>query len=47
VLALYRSAQDAFTTDDLGAVEAIGSGLGVAIEASAKPKRAATAAGAN
>ena len=32
VLALYRAGQDAFTNDDLRVVEAIASGLGVAIE---------------
>ena len=46
VLALYRAAQDAFTADDLRVAEAIGSGLGIAIENAAKPKAAADAAGA-
>jgi GAF domain-containing protein len=46
VLALYRAGQDAFTADDLRIAEAIGSGLGNAIEAAAKPKTSATSAGA-
>ena len=46
VLALYRSAQDAFTQDDLRVVEEIGAGLGIAIEAAARPKATATTAGA-
>jgi putative nucleotidyltransferase with HDIG domain len=46
VLALYRAKQDAFTADDLGVVEAIGAGLGVAIATAQKPKAAATGAGA-
>jgi len=45
VLALYRAAQDAFTADDLLVAEAIGAGLGTAIESAAKPKAAASAAG--
>jgi putative nucleotidyltransferase with HDIG domain len=45
VLALYRVEQDAFTADDLRIVEAIGEGLGVAIE-SARPKASAIGAGA-
>ncbi|HYM76153.1 MAG TPA: HD domain-containing phosphohydrolase [Candidatus Dormibacteraeota bacterium] len=45
VLALYRAAQDAFTADDLRIVEAIGSQLGSAIEAAAKPKAAGANAG--
>jgi putative nucleotidyltransferase with HDIG domain len=45
VLALYRSAQDAFTADDLRIVETIGSELGSAIEAAAKPKAAGANAG--
>jgi putative nucleotidyltransferase with HDIG domain len=40
VLALYRAGQDAFTADDLLVVEAIGSGLGVAIESAGKVKAA-------
>ncbi|MGO9085693.1 MAG: HD domain-containing phosphohydrolase [Candidatus Sulfotelmatobacter sp.] len=46
VLAVYRAAQDAFTADDLRVAEAIGSGLGIAIENAAKPRAAASAAGA-
>ncbi len=46
VLALYRAGQDAFTADDLRVAEAIGSGLGDAIDAAAKPKTSATSAGA-
>ena len=46
VLALYRAGQDAFTADDLSVVEAIGSGLGVAIATAQKPKTAAIGAGA-
>ncbi len=45
VLALYRAGQDAFTADDLRVVEAIGAGLGIAIE-SARPKASAIGAGA-
>jgi putative nucleotidyltransferase with HDIG domain len=45
VLALYRAGQDAFTPDDLQVVEAIGSGLGVAIENAGKAKAAAMGAG--
>ena len=45
VLALYRAGQDAFTADDLRAVEAIGSGLGVMIENADKPKASAIGAG--
>ncbi len=44
VLALYRASQDAFTADDLRVVEAIGSGLGVAIESAGKAKASATSA---
>ncbi len=40
VLALYRAGQDAFTADDLRVVEAIGSGLGVALESAGKVKAA-------
>jgi putative nucleotidyltransferase with HDIG domain len=46
VLALYRAGQDAFTADDLGVVEAIGSGLGVAIATASKPRTTAVSAGA-
>lgn len=46
VLALYRAGQDAFTADDLGVVEAIGAGLGVAIATAQRPKAAAISAGA-
>ena len=45
VLALYRAAQDAFTPDDLRVVEAIGAGLGVAIEDAGKLKSSAIGAG--
>ncbi len=45
VLALYRAGQDAFTADDLRVVETIVSGLGIAIESSAKPKVSAVSAG--
>jgi putative nucleotidyltransferase with HDIG domain len=47
VLALYRAEQDAFTADDLLVVEAIGSGLGIAVENAGKPKASAIGAGAN
>ncbi len=54
VLALYRAEQDAFTRDDLNVLEAVGSGLGVAIErclqraskAGSVVKTSASAAGA-
>jgi putative nucleotidyltransferase with HDIG domain len=46
VLALYRADQDAFTADDLRIVEAIASGLGVAIGSAGKPKASAIGAGA-
>jgi putative nucleotidyltransferase with HDIG domain len=45
VLALYRAGQDAFTADDLRVVEAIGSGLGIAIASAGKPKASAIGAG--
>ena len=45
VLALYRAGQDAFTADDLRVVEAIGAGLGVAIESAGKTKAAGAGAG--
>ena len=45
VLALYRAGQDAFTADDLGVVEAIGAGLGIAIGTARKPKAAGIGAG--
>ena len=45
VLALYRAGQDAFTADDLRIAEAIGAGLGGAIESAAKPKSSAIGAG--
>ncbi len=45
VLALYRAGQDAFTPDDLRAVEAIGAGLGIAIENAGKLWAAAIGAG--
>jgi putative nucleotidyltransferase with HDIG domain len=40
VLALYRTAQDAFTVDDLRVVEAMGSSLGQVIEDAARAKAA-------
>jgi putative nucleotidyltransferase with HDIG domain len=46
VLALYRAEQDAFTTDDLRIVEAIVSGLGIALEGAGKPRTSAIGAGA-
>jgi putative nucleotidyltransferase with HDIG domain len=46
VLALYRAGQDAFTADDLLVVEAIGAGLGIAVENARKPKASAIGAGA-
>ena len=45
VLALYRAGQDAFTADDLRVVEAIGTGLGVAIESAGKAKTSGAGAG--
>ncbi len=45
VLALYRVAQDAFTAEDLQIVEAMTSGLGVAIESAGKSKASAVGAG--
>jgi GAF domain-containing protein len=45
VLALYRADQDAFTADDMRVVEAIGAGLGAAIENAGKQKAAAIGAG--
>lgn len=47
VLALYRAGQDAFTPEDLRVVQALASGMGIAIESAAKPKAAATSAGAD
>jgi putative nucleotidyltransferase with HDIG domain len=47
VLALYRAAQDAFTAEDLRVVEAIGAGIGIAIERVRTPKASAIGAGAN
>jgi putative nucleotidyltransferase with HDIG domain len=47
VLALYRAGQDAFTSDDLLVVEAIGTGLGVAIESAGKLKTSRAGAGAS
>jgi putative nucleotidyltransferase with HDIG domain len=47
VLALYRAGQDAFTPEDLLVLEALTSGMGAAIESAAKPKAAATGAGAD
>src|SRR5579859_236921 len=45
VLALYRAGQDAFTADELRAVEAIASGLGSAIDNAANSKAEGAAAG--
>jgi len=45
VLALYRVSQDAFTRDELRALEAMGAGLGDVIENAAKPKAVAIGAG--
>jgi putative nucleotidyltransferase with HDIG domain len=45
VLALYRAGQDAFIADDLRAVEAIGAGLGIAIENAGKLRASAIGAG--
>jgi putative nucleotidyltransferase with HDIG domain len=47
VLALYRTAQDAFTSDDLRVAEAMGIGLGAAFERATKPKAARFGAGAS
>src|SRR5450432_3944080 len=44
VLALYRAGQDAFTADDLRVVEAIGEGIGTAIDGQ-KPKATGIGAG--
>jgi putative nucleotidyltransferase with HDIG domain len=46
VLALYRAAQDAFTADDLRVLEAIGTGIGIAIESVRTPRASAIGAGA-
>jgi len=45
VLALYRAGQDAFTPDDLCVAEAIGTGLGIAIENADRTKASAVGAG--
>jgi len=45
VLALYRAGQDAFTASDLRVVEAIGAGLGSAIESAGKSRASAVGAG--
>ena len=45
VLALYRAPQGAFTADDLRMVEAIGVGMGRAIEEASKPIASAASAG--
>jgi putative nucleotidyltransferase with HDIG domain len=45
VLALYRTGQDAFTPEELQVVEAIGSGLGAAIESARQVKATAVGAG--
>jgi putative nucleotidyltransferase with HDIG domain len=46
VLALYRAGQDAFTADDLRITEAIGSGIGSAMEQAAKTKASRAGVGA-
>src|SRR5579872_354897 len=46
VLALYRAGQDAFTANDLRVVEAVGAGLGAAIENVGMAKAAAAGSGA-
>jgi putative nucleotidyltransferase with HDIG domain len=45
VLALYRAGQDAFMPDDLHVAEAIGAGLGIAIENASRVKASASSAG--
>ena len=45
VLALYRAAQDAFIPDELRVVEAIGAGIGIALESARRPKASAIGAG--
>jgi putative nucleotidyltransferase with HDIG domain len=45
VLALYRAAQDAFTAEDLRLTQAMGAGIGNAIEEASKPNASATGAG--
>jgi putative nucleotidyltransferase with HDIG domain len=45
VLALYRSAQDAFTNDDLEVAESLTFRIGSAIEQASRPRAAAAAAG--
>jgi putative nucleotidyltransferase with HDIG domain len=45
VLALYRAAQDSFTTDDQRVVEALVAGLGMAAESAGKMKASAVSAG--
>jgi len=47
VLALYRSGQDAFTSDDLEVVEVLSFRAGTIIEEAARPKAAASMAGAD
>jgi GAF domain-containing protein len=46
VLALYRAGQDAFTAEDQRVVEAIGAGIGIAIESARTPKASAIGAAA-
>ena len=46
VLALYRAAQDAFTVEELRVVEAIGAGIGIALDSARRPKASAIGAGA-
>ncbi len=46
VLALYRAAQDAFSPDDLRVVEAIGAGIGNALESARTPRASAIGAAA-
>ena len=46
VLALYRAGQDAFTAEDQRVVEAIGAGIGIAVESARTPKAEAIGAAA-
>ena len=45
VLALYRAAQDSFTSDDQHAVESLVAGLGIVVEKAGKMKASAVSAG--
>jgi GAF domain-containing protein len=50
VLALYRGGADAFTRDDLAVLQALGAGLGAAVEkalGSGKARASAARAGAD